>query len=180
MGPEVGIRAPAGNCVNIYEVGGPCLRSIDTTTNEGATTPGANSYTDQTNSNLGTSFSAPIVSGIAALMRAANANLTPPQIIARMKANATPYPQPVTTPPTPQCANGSTSSVECACTTTTCGAGMVNAFSAVKAALNPIAAVKIPTGFTSGSAHDRRRRQRGGLRQRHDRVHYSVDRHCRR
>jgi serine protease len=152
LGPEVGIGAPAGNCVNTN--GGPCLRSIDTTVNEGATVPGANSYTDQSNSNLGTSFSAPIVSGVAALMRAANANLTPPQIIARMKASATPYPQPVTTPATPQCVNGSTSMKECACTTTaptTCGAGMVNAFSAVKAALNPIAAVKIPTGFTSGS-----------------------------
>jgi serine protease len=150
LGPEVGIGAPAGNCVNTA-AGSPCLRSIDTTVNEGATTPGANSYTDQTNSNLGTSFAAPIVSGIAALMRAANANLTPPQIIARMKASATPYPQPAGVA---QCVNGSTSSVECACTTstpTTCGAGMVNALSAVKAALNPIAAVKIPTGFTSGS-----------------------------
>jgi serine protease len=150
LGPEVGIGAPAGNCVTTL-AGAPCLRSIDTTINEGLTIPAASGYTDQTNSNLGTSFSAPIVSGIAALMRAANANLTPPQLIARMKASATPYPQPVTTPPTPQCVNGSTSSVECACTTTTCGAGMVNAFSAVKAALNPIAAVKIPAGFTSGS-----------------------------
>jgi serine protease len=149
LGPEVGIAAPAGNCVNL---GNPCLRSIDTTVNEGATVPGANSYTDQTNSNLGTSFSAPIVSGIAALMRAANANLTPPQIIARMKAGATAFPQPVTTPPTPQCVAGSSSSVECACTTSTCGAGMVNALSAVMAALNPIAAVSIPAGFTSGSA----------------------------
>ena len=69
LGPEVGIGAPAGNCVNTA-AGSPCLRSIDTTVNEGATTPGANSYSDQTNSNLGTSFSAPIVSGIAALMRA--------------------------------------------------------------------------------------------------------------
>jgi serine protease len=150
LGPEVSIGAPAGNCVNTA-AGSPCLRSIDTTINEGATTPGASGYTDQINSNLGTSFSAPIVSGIAALMRAANANLTPAQLIARMKASATPYPQPVTTPVTPQCVNGSTSSVECACTTTTCGAGMANAFSAVKAALNPIAAVKIPPGFTSGS-----------------------------
>ena len=150
LGPEVSIGAPAGNCVNVT-AGSPFLRSIDTTINEGATTPGANGYTDQINSNLGTSFSAPIVSGIAALMRAANANLTPAQLIVRMKASATPYPQPVTTPATPQCVNGSTSSVECACTTTTCGAGMANAFSAVKAALNPIAAVKIPAGFTSGS-----------------------------
>lgn len=151
LGPEVGIGAPAGNCVNTTQ-GSPCLKSIDTTTNEGATVPGANSYTDQINSNLGTSFSAPIVSGVAALMRAANANLTPPQIISRMKASATAYPQPVTTPATPQCVNGSTSSLECACTTSTCGAGMVNALSAVKAALNPIAAINIPAGFTTGSA----------------------------
>jgi serine protease len=143
FGPEVGIGAPAGNCVSTN--GGPCLRSIDSTVNEGATVPGASSYTDQFNSNLGTSFSAPIVSGTAALMRAANANLTPPQIIARMKASATPYPQPAGLA---LCV--SSSSVECACTTTTCGAGMLNAFNAVKAALNPIAAIKIPTGFTSG------------------------------
>jgi serine protease len=150
LGPEVGIGAPAGNCVNT-SAGSPCLRSIDTTTNDGATVPGAGSYTDQSNSNLGTSFSAPIVSGVAALMRSVNANLTPKLLITRIKASATPYPQPVTTPATPQCLNGSTSSVECACTTSTCGAGMVNAFSAVKAALRPIAAVKIPNGFTSGS-----------------------------
>jgi serine protease len=150
LGPEVGIGAPAGNCVNTI-AGAPCLRSIDTTVNEGLTVPGANSYTDQTNSNLGTSFSAPIVSGIAALMRSVNANLTPPQLIARIEASATPYPQPAGLA---QCVNGSSSQVECACTTTaptTCGAGMVNAFSAVKAALNPIAAVKIPAGFSTGS-----------------------------
>jgi serine protease len=146
LGPEVGVGAPAGNCVN---TSGACLRSIDTTTNEGATTPGTNSYTDQVNSNLGTSFSAPIVSGIAALMRSVNANLTPSQLIARIEASATPYPQPVGLA---QCVVGSTSMVECACTTGTCGAGMVNALNAVKAALNPIAAVKIPAGFGGGSA----------------------------
>jgi serine protease len=148
LGPEVGIGAPAGNCVNTT-AGAPCLRSIDTTVNEGLTGPGANGYTDQTNSNLGTSFSAPIVSGIAALMRAANANLTPPQLIARIKGSATAFPQPTGLA---QCVAGSTSSVECACTTGTCGAGMINAFSAVKAALNPIAAVKIPAGFIGGAA----------------------------
>ncbi len=108
LGPQVGIGAPAGNCVNTT-AGSPCLRSIDTTVNEGLTVPGANGYTDQTNTNLGTSFSAPIVSGIAALMRAVNANLTPPQLIARMQASSTPYPQPVTTPPTPVCSNSTSS-----------------------------------------------------------------------
>jgi serine protease len=148
LGPEVGIAAPAGNCVNLTQ-GSPCLRSIDTTINEGLTIPGANSYTDQTNSNLGTSFSAPIVTGIAALMRSVNANLTPAQLISRIKASATPFPRPTGLA---LCVANSTSSVECACTTGTCGAGMVNALSAVKAALNPIAAVKIPAGFTTGSA----------------------------
>jgi serine protease len=147
LGPEVGIAAPAGNCVN---TSGACLRSIDTTFNEGATVPGTNAYTDQTNTNLGTSFSAPIVSGIIALMRAANANLTPPQLIARIKASASPFPPPATG--TPVCSSSVSSSVECACTTSTCGAGMVNALSAVNAALNPIAAVKIPANLTAGTA----------------------------
>ena len=55
VGAEVALAAPAGNCVN---TGTPCLFSIDTTTNLGTTVPGANSYTDETNFNVGTSFSA--------------------------------------------------------------------------------------------------------------------------
>ena len=38
LGPEVTIAAPGGNCVNIN--GGPCLFSLDTTSNSGATAPG--------------------------------------------------------------------------------------------------------------------------------------------
>ncbi len=144
LGAEVGIAAPAGNCVN---TSGACLRSIDTTFNEGATTPTINSYTDQINVNLGTSFSAPIVSGVAALMRAVNGNLTPPQLIARIKSSASPFTAPAGTPVCPATNSGG----ECACTTTQCGAGMINAFSAVKAALNPIAAVLLPTGLSAGS-----------------------------
>jgi serine protease len=143
LGPEVGIAAPAGNCVDT--TGTNCLRSIDTTTNSGTTTPLDNTYTNELNPNLGTSFSAPIVSGVAALMRAVNANLTPPQLIARIKASASAFPQPVGTP---LCSSTTSSSVECSCTTSVCGAGMLNAFSAVKAALNPIAAVKIPGGLS--------------------------------
>ena len=74
LGPEVTIAAPGGNCVNIN--GGPCLFSLDTTSNNGTTAPGAHTFTDQINSNLGTSFSAPIVSGIAALMLSRNHNLS--------------------------------------------------------------------------------------------------------
>jgi serine protease len=140
LGPEVSVSAPAGNCVNSS---GACLRSIDTTVNFGLTTPGANGYTDQTNPNLGTSFSAPVVSGIAALMRAVNANLTAPQLIARIKSSATPFPANSSNLPVCPTVGSSTgpSPGECSCVPGQCGAGMVNALSAVKAALNPIAAI---------------------------------------
>ena len=78
----------------------PCLYSIDTTSNDGATTPGANIYTDQTNFNVGTSFSAPIVAGIAALMTAVNSQLNPAQLIGRLQSGAKPFPKsPDTTVP---------------------------------------------------------------------------------
>jgi serine protease len=147
FGPEVGIAAPAGNCVNSS---GACLRSIDTTVNVGLTTPGSNGYTDQTNANLGTSFSAPIVSGVAALMRAVNANLTPPQVIARIKSSATMFPQPTGLR---VCPANDPNTGECACPNdgTQCGAGMINALNAVKAAQRPIAAVALPATLTAGS-----------------------------
>jgi serine protease len=151
LGPEVGIAAPAGNCVNL--TAGACLKSIDTTTNTGLTAPAANTYTDQGNPNLGTSFSAPIVSGIAALMRAVNANLTPAQLIARMKSSATVFPQPAAVPACPAVdANGN--GIECVCPNngSLCGAGMVNALAAVKAAQRPIAAVVVPASPGVGRA----------------------------
>ena len=60
LGPEVIVSAPAGNCVNTG-AGQPCLFSIVTTTNTGTTVPATNTYTDENNFNVGTSFSAPIV-----------------------------------------------------------------------------------------------------------------------
>ncbi len=143
FGPEVSIAAPAGNCV---ASSGACYRSIDTTFNTGLTAPGANSYTDQINPNLGTSFSAPIVSGIAALMRAVNGNLTPPLLIARIKASANPFPP--NTGGLPVCPNFDPTTQECSCVTTQCGAGMVNALNAVTAALNPIAVITATAGNT--------------------------------
>lgn len=138
FGAEAGVAAPAGNCVT---TSGPCYRSIDTTSNTGLTTPGTNTYTDQTNPNLGTSFSAPIVSGVAALMRAVNANLTPPQLIARIEASASPFPPNNSVPPLAVCPATDPTTQECSCVVGQCGAGMVNALSAVTAALNPIAAI---------------------------------------
>src|SRR5882757_4920770 len=75
LGPEAALAAPAGNCVNA--AGAACLFSIDTSINNGTTTPTTNGYTYQMNPNLGTSVSAPIVAGIAGLMTSVNANLKP-------------------------------------------------------------------------------------------------------
>jgi serine protease len=153
VGPEVGISAPAGNC--LVSTNGDCLRSIDTTTNTGLTTPGTSTYTNEVNPNLGTSFSAPIVSGIAALMRAVNANLTPAQLIARMQLGASAFP--ANTGNLMICPNRDTNPndpgyEQCSCVgSNSCGAGMVDALGAVQQALRPIAAVAIPAGYTTGN-----------------------------
>ena len=150
---SVALTAPGGNCVNTN--GGPCLFSIDTTTNLGTTTPnapGPNDYTNQLSPNLGTSFSAPIVAGIASLMLSVNGNLTPAQVLARLQEGATPFPTIAVDSAgkaIPQChlAAGTTAkpdtsqSIECNCTTTSCGAGLANAPGAVRAALRPIAVI---------------------------------------
>ena len=87
VGPNVTISAPGGNCVNTA-AGQPCLFSIDTTVNLGTTRASGSSYTDQFNFNVGTSFSAPIVAGAAALMHSANARLPPARITARLRETA--------------------------------------------------------------------------------------------
>jgi serine protease len=153
LGPEIALSAPGGNCINTT-AGGPCLFSIDTTSNAGATRATSSTYTDQINRNIGTSFAAPIVSGIAGLMIAVNGNLKATQLIKRMQDGAS-KPFPITsdtgTPPVCQVPT-STTPLECSCTTNTCGAGMANALGAVTEALRPIAAVMRPTGFTGGSS----------------------------
>ncbi|HTO57982.1 MAG TPA: S8 family peptidase, partial [Pseudomonadales bacterium] len=111
FGPEVAVSAPAGNCVNTGAQQ-PCLYTVTTTTNLGIASPDANDYTGQyycypdatggptpgsypnctigagqyRSYNVGTSFSAPEVAGIAALMTSVNANLSPSEVAARIKA----------------------------------------------------------------------------------------------
>jgi serine protease len=167
LGPEVAVSAPAGNCVNTT---GTCVYSIQTTTNFGTTAPvpGDDVYTGNqitanevpTGPNLGTSFSAPIVSGIAGLMAAANGNLNTCQLLSRLKEGSQPFPQSsagATTQP-PACHVPASSSdlqaLECICTLDgkTCGAGMANALGAVRAALRPIAAVTLPASVSAGQS----------------------------
>jgi len=153
LGSEIALAAPAGNCVSST---GACQYSIDTTSNDGTTTPGNSIYTDQTTHiNLGTSFSAPIVAGIAALMASVNSHLNSAQLIARLQSGAT-QPFPKSADPTiadchvPAGASDIQNS-ECNCTTSTCGAGMANARQAVAEALRPFAiATASPTTAAYG------------------------------
>jgi serine protease len=153
LGPEIALSAPGGNCVN-SGVGQPCLFSIETTTNSGTTTPVANTYTDEMHFNVGTSFSAPIVAGIAGLMLAVNGNLNSDQLIARLQLGVSaPFP---TAAGVPVCHLPSDpkdlQTSECSCTTAVCGAGMANANGAVQQALRPIAAVALANRVTAGVA----------------------------
>lgn len=153
LGLDVTISAPGGNCVNVG-LGQPCLYSLDTTTNFGTREPGGNGYTDRMgNFNVGTSFAAPIVSGVVALMYSVNGNLTPGKLTERLKASATPFPaSPDPNVPTCRIPGSSTDPQlsECNCTSSTCGAGLAHAPGAVAAALRPVAVVSAPSSAGPG------------------------------
>jgi serine protease len=159
LGPEVIISAPSGNCVTgVISAQTPCQYPISSATNAGTTTPAPYTgvsadgvFTDRISSlNLGTSFAAPLVAGIGALMAAVNPQLSSCRLIARLQEGAAPFPQ--GSGPLPACGTPGEAAprAECACTPTTCGAGMVSAPGALRAALRPAAVIDAPSGYTSG------------------------------
>lgn len=156
LGPEVGIAAPAGNCV-LVGAGDPCLFSLDTTTDTGLQGPVAPGYTDQYRSNVGTSFSAPLAAATAALVMATNSTLTPAQVIARIKSTARPFPTSSTTTPAPPACHTPVDSKdvqgsECLCVVNICGAGMLDAGAAVGLAARPTAVASSATPAVAGQA----------------------------
>ena len=140
IGPEVTIAAPGGNCINTGP-SQPCLYPMVSTTNRGTTSPIAadEAYTGS-NASVGTSFSAPIVSGIVGLMASVRPALTSAEATQILKLTARPFPTSGGgsaadgNPPQCKAPSGTTTQDECYCTTSTCGAGMVDAFAAVTAA----------------------------------------------
>ncbi len=136
IGPEVGISAPGGNCVNVDPVTGaatgPCLYPILASSNAGTTTPvAASNYYD---SGFGTSYSTPLVTGTVALMYSVKPTLTSTEVLRLLQTTARPFVTSGSTAGTAQC-HAPTSAVqdECYCTTSTCGAGMLDAAAAVAA-----------------------------------------------
>ena len=148
VGPEVALAAPAGNCVN--NEGEPCLYPLLTTTNSGSTSPGANTYSDSFNASLGTSFSSPLVAGTVGLMLSLNPALTPDQVRSLLVSTARPFPSSgAQTLGTVACrAPNEITQVECYCTTSTCGAGMLDA----GAAMAGVAASLAPSPVVALSA----------------------------
>ncbi len=135
IGPEITIAAPGGNCVNVGPHD-PCLYPMLSTSNSGLTGPALSTYTDAYNYAVGTSFTAPLVAGTVALMLSQRPSLLPGEIIKVLKGTARAFPSPSTNTGTPVCTVPTASSVdqlECHCTTSTCGAGMLDASAAVAA-----------------------------------------------
>jgi serine protease len=135
LGSAVSISAPAGNCFN---TAGACLYPLLTTTNDGSQGPGASIYTDgvsEQTASLGTSFSSPLVAGTAALMFSVNSTLSPAQVLAALKGTARTFPASGAGAMVRACTAPTTTAQasECYCTTSTCGAGLLDAGAAVAA-----------------------------------------------
>ncbi|MBP0628616.1 MprA protease, GlyGly-CTERM protein-sorting domain-containing form [Cupriavidus sp. AcVe19-1a] len=130
VGPQVAISAPGGGCGNSRVQDGACtstLSVIRTLGNNGETSLGA--YTVA--SSQGTSFAAPMVSGVVAMMFALNGSLSPAQVTAALKSSARPHP----------------SGTFCTTNPGVCGAGLLDADNALAAAVSaPPAAAPAPSG----------------------------------
>jgi serine protease len=154
FGPGITIAAPGGNCVNTG-IGQPCLYPIVSTDNDGTKQPGAMIYGGK----LGTSFSTPMVSGVAALMLSRDPLLTNDELIARLRLTTRVFPAPdpallACSDPafTPNADGDLPNDGQCNCTSTSCGEGMLDAGRAVYAATNAVAVVYGPSSGTQGQA----------------------------
>lgn len=129
LGPEVTVSAPGGNCVSDT---GPCLYPILSASNTGTQGPAASSYTGSgADASFGTSFAAPLVSATAALLASVRPGATPAQIRAWIQNGTRAFPTPPGSTLTECRAPSTVEQGECICTTTTCGAGMLDAAAAV-------------------------------------------------
>lgn len=150
-GPNVTIAAPGGNCVNIGPHD-PCLYPIVSADNDGTRQPGSMIYGGK----LGTSFSTPMVAGVAALMLSRDPLMTNEELIERLRLTTRVFP--VADPELLSCSDPKFTPDEqgnlpndgqCNCTSTSCGEGMLDAGQAVRAATNAVAIVYGPSSATS-------------------------------
>ncbi len=157
IGAQIALSAPGGNCVDIRP-GAACQYPILTARNAGtqAPIPGSSVFSDSVQLTVGTSFSAPLVSGAVALLQSVRPTTTPGEIRTLLQQTARPFP---TTggdngdgtvvgqcvPPQLDAAGRPIDQLQCYCTTATCGAGMLDVAAAVQAAAGLPAPVPAPT-----------------------------------
>ena len=140
VGAILKIAAPGGNCVNLS---GACLYPILTTIDSGTQGPVSSTYSDSNNASVGTSFSSPLVAGTAALMVSVNPALTPAQVLSTLQLTARAFPTMGAEAGVQTCrAPDTADQLECYCTDTTCGKGMLDANAAVRAVLGSGAALQ--------------------------------------
>ena len=163
LGLGVAISAPAGNCVNVT-AGSACLYPILSASNAGVTTPAESIYTDSFKTSLGTSFSAPLVSGVAALMLSTQPSLTPQHLRQVLQATARPFPTtggdngdgtpvPVCALPQLDASGNPIDQLQCYCTAYTCGAGMLDAGAALSALVSQAASVPVIEYYWAARDH---------------------------
>lgn len=134
VGNNTAVMAPGG-----HASANNTATMLISTSNAGATSTSAHIYGQK----QGTSFAAPLATGVASLMLAINPSLSPDALIDRIKATANPH---VASGSYTSCSVNDT--VACNCTTALCGAGLLNPLGAVEVAVNPaavIAAVNKPS-----------------------------------
>ncbi len=104
--------------VTVSAPGGSEFDGLVSTSNNGVTTPSTDSYAFQG----GTSVAGALATGVMSLMLAVRPTLTNLQLAAQLRATARPFP-------------------DSSCTTTLCGAGIIDAGRAVAAARDPVAPI---------------------------------------
>lgn len=150
LGTQVALSAPGGNCVNA-DAGSECLYPILSTTNSGTTSPSCSTYTTGSGSHgVGTSYAAPQVAGTIALMLSARPSLTLAQITSLLRSTARPFPTSGGADAAVRACSSTTSTVqeECYCTTATCGAGLLDAAAAVRAAAGAMPVARLGDAAT--------------------------------
>ena len=160
LGQDVTLSAPAGNCVNITE-GSPCLYPMLSTSNAGTQGPTDSIYTDSFNISVGTSFSAPMVSGVVGLMLSVQPSLTPERVKEVLQTATRAFPTtggsdatvPVCTLPQSDASGNPIAQDECYCTTYTCGAGMLDAGAALTALSTNAAPVPVIEYYWAARDH---------------------------
>lgn len=138
-GAQVALAAPGGSAVSGADFG------VASTVDSGLQGPVAPAYARV----AGTSFSAPLVAGVASLVLGIQPALTVSQLEGLLKGAVRPHTVQATLA---QCSATALFQGECNCTTQTCGAGLLDADLAVAAAQSPGASAGSGSGTGTGSS----------------------------